>query len=181
MFWKKENFDYTEIDISDHLMKEASEVYNKMKDINYSSTVNLGKYRDFYGVLGQHAVLEKIRDWGFDPIAEKYFDEDNRQGDQFDLYWRYQRCDVKASPTSKDFPKVYPKSRLLLRENTKEVDTLIFAKVNVQERKVYVPGVISWDRFHRISKPFQSENMKHPCYWIQARDLSSFRKFVYGV
>lgn len=183
-------FDYAQwekqiipVPISEDLLERAKEALKQQP--KYKSTKELNRYRDLYGYIGQFGVIEWIADLVFTPDHEEYFTED-KKGDECDFVWRYEKCDVKASPTSKGYPKVYPKSRLLVKDDTKKVDRLVFVKVNVSDRMMYIAGTISWQKFWGVpeeylegrAKPFESKKVKHPCHYILAKDLSDFKKWV---
>lgn len=180
--WEKQ---IIELPISDDLLSRAKEAFKKQP--KYRSTRELNKYRDLYGYIGQFGIIDWFQDLGFNSEHEDYFTDD-KKGDEYDFIWRYERCDVKASPTSKDYPKVYPKSRLLVKDDTKQVDRLVFVKVNIPDRKMFIAGTISWQNFWGVpeeylegkAKPFESKNSKYPCHYILAKDLDDFKKFVYA-
>lgn len=169
--------------ISKDLIKRAKNAYKKQPQ--YKSTKELNPFRDLYGYIGQQGVIEWIESQGFIVEYGDYFDDSN-SGDEYDFIWKYEKCDVKTSPTDKDFPRVYRNSRFLVKEGTKKVDRFVFAKVNAEEKLLYIAGTISWADFYGteenqkpLSKEFESENMKHPCRYILNKDLESFKDFIY--
>ena len=96
-----------------------------------------------------------------------------------DFEWRYEKCDVKSSPVSEDYPKVYPTSRLLVRDGTKKVDRFVFTKINLKDKVVLIAGCIKSHKFWDLAKPL-IENAKHPCHYVLAKELSPFRDFIYA-
>lgn len=171
--------------ISDDLLERAKEALKKQP--KYKSTKELSKFRDLYGYIGQLGVVEWMNSLGFEVEHGEYF-KDDKLGDDCDFVWRDEKCDVKASSTSKGYPIVYPKTRFLVKDGTKEVDRFVFAKVNLPDKILLIAGTMSWYDFwgvpeeykKGIARPFESERIKHPCHFVLARELESFTNFVYA-
>jgi hypothetical protein len=140
---------------------------------------------DFIGSLAQQAVSIQFRIWGFHPPETPFFNPDITH-DPFDFFWREERLDVKGSPTSKDWPDVYPKSRFLRIDHKGEkdlgkTDRYIFVKIDLQDRLAIIAGVIGVKKFWNIAQDCSGMGIKTPSHYVLAKDLDSFRDFVFGV
>jgi hypothetical protein len=175
--------DIIEVPFTDEFLEAAIKQQKMMHDKmeGFQSTINMNNDRDLLGFLGQASVVHKIREWGYEPKFSAYFNP-ALTGDDGDFEWRYEKCDVKASSVSKDFPKVYPNSRFLIKDKSevKEVDRYVFCKVDIPKRVVLIAGCMNYNRFWRDSKPLESDKCKEPCHYVLAKDLDSFRKFIYA-
>jgi hypothetical protein len=167
-----------EVPLTKDLIMRAWKAYKEQPE--YQSTKNLNDKRDFYGYLGQLGVIEWMESKKLYPEHGKYFEE-SKKGDKCDFIWRGELCDVKTSPVTKEFPYVYKKSRLLLNDETKKVDRLVFAKVNLWDKVLYIAGTVSWYTFYYLAKPLTGENVKDPCHYVLAKDLDDFWDYAFGI
>lgn len=142
---------------------------------------------DFIGSLAQQAVSWQFSEWGFAPEETPFFVA-TKTADEFDFRWRYENLDVKGSPTSPDYPKVYPRSRFLLPYHKREkhrgkVQRYIFVKVNYPDRVALIAGIIHFNDFWSKAQDCEEAGMavKTPSAFVLTTDLASFRNFVFGV
>jgi hypothetical protein len=165
----------------DSILKEAVRLQDQIRETyrGFQSTRNLNEDRDLIGAIGQLWVIEQIKSWGFVPQEWGYFDP-NKRSDDCDFIWRYEKCDVKASPTQ--FPQIYRNSRFLIKDDSesKKVDHYIFVKVDLAGKKVVIAGCMKYNCFWEDSLPFESYKIKYPCHYILAKDLTPFEDFIYA-
>jgi hypothetical protein len=160
------------------LFERAEEEQKKVTYKGLASTRNLNEDRDFIGAVGQLFVIDEMRSWGFEPKHSDYFDP-KRSGDECDLEWRYEKIDVKTSPLTNNYNKIFPNSRFLVKDESmyKKVDRYVFVKVNMETEEVVIAGCIDYNRFWRIAEPMTG---KLDCHYVLARQLADFKKFVYA-
>ena len=140
---------------------------------------------DFVGSLAQQAVSTQFKLWGFLPEETPFFNPDINN-DQFDFLWLEERLDVKGSSTAKGFPDVYPNSRFLRTDHKCEkdiakIDRYVFVKVNYQDKVAIIAGTIRVRKFWAMAKKCEGMSVTTPSHYILAKNLESFKKFVFAV
>ena len=161
------------ITLSDSLIKETK----KLKGLNFASTKNLSPLRDTLGFLGQEAVTRALKEAGEEVDAPPYLTD--FKGDEYDFKWRGETWDVKTSPLG-EAPPYCKNCRLLVKNDSKDkkIDNYVFAKIDLEAKRVYIVGFIGYNYFWEHSLPFKSKRVKLPCRCIFKKDLKDFEEYA---
>lgn len=162
--------------------EEDSKNITQQKGFVNASTVNLSERRDYVGSIAQNGLIEKIYSMGI-KVEEvtPYFNSSIHQ-DEYDFKQRGARVDVKGSEMTSDFPQVYPNTRFLIKDKSKDkrVDYYAFVKVNLEDDLIHIAGIISYEDFWTLGQPFIGK-FKNPSHFVLAKDLKPLMPFILGV
>lgn len=174
------------IPITSEMAERARKDANSL-DTQHGRDTRLTRDSGFIGSLAQQAVAKQFSLWGLKPENSRIFDP-SITSDECDFVWRYERCDVKGSPCGKNWHDVFPNTHFFIETEKKKVheekglQRYVFVKIDLEENMAIISGVMSFEDFWKkgVDARVAGMRVKIPTTFVDARQLDSFRKFVYS-
>jgi len=179
------HYDYSYDNLPEEAHRLATLLHKQHEYDPSSLDMNDPLVADYNGVLAQLAVFKAIESIGVQPEAISPPFDPNISKDRFDYMHRGMKHDVKGTLIGEWQGKrrMWPKSRLLVNPEKKErdMDYYTFAKLDIENCILHIPGIITCQEFWDVSVPDTGENRISECNYVFPYQCIDWEPWMRGV